>query len=102
MKPNTVVVGWPNNWRKREDDGTKVLIPPPPPSTFPLPPPLHLLPHQVFVNTIRAAGAGKMALLVPKGIQRFPDSGDTVKVCQTICQPNQQPAGHAASTCQYT
>ena len=24
MKPNTVVVGWPNNWRKREDDGTRV------------------------------------------------------------------------------
>ena len=24
--------------------------------------------------------AGKMALLVPKGIQRYPDSGDTVKV----------------------
>ena len=57
MKPNTVVVGWPNNWRKREDDGTKVLV-----------------------NTIRSAAAGKMALLVPKGIQRFPDSGDTVKV----------------------
>jgi potassium/chloride transporter 4/5/6 len=56
MKPNTVVVGWPNNWRKREDDGTRV-----------------------FVNTIRAAAAGKMALLVPKGIQRYPDSGDTVK-----------------------
>ena len=26
MKPNTVVVGWPNNWRKREDDGTRVSI----------------------------------------------------------------------------
>ena len=26
MKPNTVVVGWPNNWRKREDDGTRVNI----------------------------------------------------------------------------
>ena len=25
MKPNTVVVGWPNNWRKREDDGTRVI-----------------------------------------------------------------------------
>merc|ERR1719500_1169719 len=56
MKPNTVILGWPNSWRKREDDGTRV-----------------------FVNTIRAAAAGKMALLVPKGIQRFPDTGDTVK-----------------------
>ena len=57
MKPNTVILGWPNSWRKREDDSTKV-----------------------FVDTIRNAGAGKMALLVPKGIQRFPDTGDTVKV----------------------
>jgi len=56
MKPNTVILGWPNSWRKREDDSTKV-----------------------FVDTIRNAGAGKMALLVPKGIQRFPDTGDTVK-----------------------
>ena len=59
MKPNTVILGWPNSWRKREDDSTKV-----------------------FVDTIRNAGAGKMALLVPKGIQRFPDTGDTVKVTQ--------------------
>ena len=57
MKPNTVILGWPNSWRRREDDSTKV-----------------------FVDTIRNAGAGKMALLVPKGIQRFPDTGDTVKV----------------------
>ena len=57
MKPNTVILGWPNSWRKREDDSTKV-----------------------FADTIRNAGAGKMALLVPKGIQRFPDTGDTVKV----------------------
>jgi len=56
MKPNTVIVGWPNTWRKKEDDGT-----------------------QVFVNTIRNAANGKMALLVPKGIQRFPDTGDSVK-----------------------
>merc|ERR1719433_1580472 len=56
MKPNTVILGCPNSWRKREDDSTKV-----------------------FVDTIRNAGAGKMALLVPKGIQRFPDTGDTVK-----------------------
>ena len=57
MKPNTVILGWPNSWRKREDDGTKV-----------------------FVDTIRNAASGKMALLVPKGIQRYPDTGDTVKV----------------------
>jgi len=56
MKPNTVVVGWPNSWRKKEEDGT-----------------------QVFVNAIRSAANAKMALLVPKGIQRFPDTGDSVK-----------------------
>merc|ERR1719483_614743 len=56
MKPNTVILGWPNSWRKKEDDGTRV-----------------------FVDTIRNAASGKMALLVPKGIQRFPDTGDTVK-----------------------
>ncbi|XP_023327909.1 solute carrier family 12 member 4 isoform X2 [Eurytemora carolleeae] len=56
MKPNTVILGWPNTWRKKEDDGT-----------------------QVFVNAIRNAANGKMALLVPKGIQRFPDTGDSVK-----------------------
>ena len=26
MKPNTVIVGWPNSWRKAEDDGTKVFV----------------------------------------------------------------------------
>jgi hypothetical protein len=26
MKPNTVVVGWPNSWRKKEDDGTQVFV----------------------------------------------------------------------------
>ena len=29
----------------------------------------------------RNAANGKMALVVPKGIQRFPDTGDSVKVC---------------------
>eukprot|EP00095_Tigriopus_kingsejongensis_P012275 maker-scaffold577_size191314-snap-gene-0.33 protein:Tk12275 transcript:maker-scaffold577_size191314-snap-gene-0.33-mRNA-1 annotation:"solute carrier family 12 member 4 isoform x2" len=56
MKPNTVTLGWPNSWRKRNEDSWRV-----------------------FVDTIRNAAAAKMALLVPKGIQRFPDSGDKVK-----------------------
>jgi hypothetical protein len=34
--------------------------------------------RRVFVDTIRNAAAAKMALLVPKGIQRYPDSGDKV------------------------
>lgn len=57
MKPNTVILGWPNSWRKKEDE----------------------INNRVFVDAIRSAGAGKMALLVPKGIQRFPESGDSVK-----------------------
>ena len=56
MKPNTIVLGWPNSWRKKEEDSWRV-----------------------FVDTIRNAAAAKMALLVPKGIRRFPDSGDKVK-----------------------
>lgn len=56
MKPNTVILGWPNNWRKREEDSWRV-----------------------FVDTIRNAASAKMALLVPKGVQRYPDSGDKVK-----------------------
>jgi len=55
MKPNTIVLGWPNSWRKKEDDS-----------------------RLVFVDTIRNAAAAKMALVVPKGIQRYPDSGDKV------------------------
>ncbi len=33
----------------------------------------------MFVDTIRNAAAAKMALLVPKGIQRYPESGDKVR-----------------------
>ena len=33
-----------------------------------------------IINVFRNAANGKMALLVPKGIQRFPDTGDSVKV----------------------
>jgi hypothetical protein len=41
MKPNTIVLGWPNSWRKKEEDSWRV-----------------------FVDTIRNAAAAKMALLV--------------------------------------
>ena len=56
MKPNTIVLGWPNSWRKKEEDSWRV-----------------------FVDTIRNAAAAKMAVIVPKGVQRYPDSGDKVK-----------------------
>ncbi len=26
MKPNTVIVGWPNSWRKKEENGTQVFV----------------------------------------------------------------------------
>ncbi|QQP58280.1 Uncharacterized protein FKW44_003544, partial [Caligus rogercresseyi] len=72
MKPNTVILGWPNSWRKKEEDSWKV-----------------------FVDSVRYASAAKMALLVPKGIQRYPDSGDkqhrTWKNCKlrifSVAQP---------------
>ena len=47
MKPNTVILGWPNSWRKKEEDSWRL-----------------------FVDTIRNTSAAKMALLVPKGIVR--------------------------------
>ena len=55
MKPNTIILGWPNSWRKKEEDSWRV-----------------------FVDSIRYAAAANMALLVPKGIQRYPESGDKV------------------------
>merc|ERR1719220_3241229 len=55
-KPNTIVLGWPNSWRKKEEDSWRV-----------------------FVDTVRNTAAAKMALLVPKGVQRYPDSGDKVR-----------------------
>ena len=62
LKPNTIVLGWPNSWRKKEEDSWRV-----------------------FVDTIRNAAAAKMALLVPKGVQRYPDSGDKVKGVCGLC-----------------
>jgi len=56
MKPNTVILGWPHSWRKKQDDSTKV-----------------------FVDAIRHAASGKMALLVPKGIQQYPDNLEVVE-----------------------
>jgi len=56
MKPNTVIIGWPHSWRKKADNSTKV-----------------------FIDTIRHAASGKMALLVPKGIQQYPDNKETVE-----------------------
>ncbi|XP_039752651.1 solute carrier family 12 member 4 isoform X1 [Pararge aegeria] len=56
LKPNTVIVGWPYGWRQSEDDRT----------------------WQVFLHTVRAVTAARMAMLVPKGINFFPDSTEKV------------------------
>ncbi|CAH0562337.1 unnamed protein product [Brassicogethes aeneus] len=54
LKPNTVILGWPYGWRQSEDHHT----------------------WQDFLQTLRSVMAARMALLVPKGINFFPDSGD--------------------------
>ncbi|KAG7310451.1 hypothetical protein JYU34_003233 [Plutella xylostella] len=56
LKPNTVIVGWPYGWRQSEDDRT----------------------WHVFLHTVRAVTASRMAMLVPKGINFFPDSSEKV------------------------
>nr|CAH7740215.1 unnamed protein product [Callosobruchus chinensis] len=56
LKPNTVILGWPYGWRKCEDDRT----------------------WQIFLQTVRNVTSARMALLVPKGINFFPDSTDKV------------------------
>ncbi|XP_026683826.1 solute carrier family 12 member 6-like isoform X2 [Diaphorina citri] len=60
MKPNTVILGWPYSWRQSDDLRT----------------------WEVFLNTVRVVSAAKMALLVPKGINFFPDT--SVKIVGTI------------------
>ncbi|XP_063395595.1 solute carrier family 12 member 6 isoform X6 [Cydia fagiglandana] len=56
LKPNTVIVGWPYGWRQSEDERT----------------------WHVFLHTVRAVAAARMAMLVPKGINFFPDSTEKV------------------------
>lgn len=56
MKPNTVILGWPYGWRQSEDDRT----------------------WHIFLHTVRNVTSAHMALLVPKGINFFPDSTEKV------------------------
>ncbi|KAJ8736130.1 hypothetical protein PYW08_006786 [Mythimna loreyi] len=57
LKPNTVIVGWPYGWRAAERPGPR---------------------WQHFLHTVRAVAAARMAMLVPKGINFFPDSTEKV------------------------
>ncbi|KPI95065.1 Solute carrier family 12 member 6 [Papilio xuthus] len=56
LKPNTVILGWPYGWRQSEDKRT----------------------WEVFLDTVRAVTAARMVMLVPKGINFFPDSTEKV------------------------
>lgn len=57
MKPNTVILGWPYGWRQTENERT----------------------WHTFLKTVRNVAAARMALLVPKGINFFPNSSIKVK-----------------------
>ncbi|KAF9421356.1 hypothetical protein HW555_002571, partial [Spodoptera exigua] len=57
LKPNTVIVGWPYGWRAAERPEPR---------------------WQNFLHTVRAVAAARMAMLVPKGINFFPDSSEKV------------------------
>ncbi|XP_055387834.1 solute carrier family 12 member 7, partial [Condylostylus longicornis] len=59
MKPNTVIMGWPYSWRQPEKQSWKT-----------------------FLQVMRTVAACRMALLVPKGINFFPES--THKICGNI------------------
>ncbi|XP_053620988.1 solute carrier family 12 member 4 isoform X4 [Plodia interpunctella] len=60
LKPNTVIVGWPYGWRHSEE--------------MPVSEPK----WHGFLHTVRAVAAARMALLVPKGINFFPDSTEKI------------------------
>nr|XP_018900328.1 PREDICTED: solute carrier family 12 member 4 isoform X2 [Bemisia tabaci] len=52
LKPNTVILGWPYSWRQKEGAPT----------------------WHLFLQTVRNVATARMALLVPKGINFFPDA----------------------------
>lgn len=55
MKPNTVIVGWPYSWRQENKQSWRT-----------------------FVQTVRTVAACHMALLVPKGINFYPESSHKI------------------------
>lgn len=57
MKPNTVILGWPYGWRQSEHDRT----------------------WKAFLETCRVCASSRMALVIPKGINFFPDSTEKVR-----------------------
>ncbi|KAJ6645377.1 Solute carrier family 12 member 4 [Pseudolycoriella hygida] len=57
MKPNTVILGWPYGWRQSETDRT----------------------WKTFLETCRVVTSSRMALVIPKGINFFPDSTEKIR-----------------------
>uniref|UniRef100_W8BPR2 Solute carrier family 12 member 6 n=1 Tax=Ceratitis capitata TaxID=7213 RepID=W8BPR2_CERCA len=55
MKPNTVIIGWPYSWKKDGSESWKT-----------------------FIQTVRTVAACHMALLVPKGINFYPESNHKI------------------------
>ncbi|XP_055839309.1 solute carrier family 12 member 6 isoform X2 [Episyrphus balteatus] len=55
MKPNTVIVGWPYSWRQENKQSWRT-----------------------FIQTVRTVAACHMALLVPKGINFYPESSHKI------------------------
>lgn len=58
MKPNTVIVAWPEGWNKPNNKNS----------------------WRIFLQTLRSIAAAKMAVLIPKGIKAFPDSNTKVRL----------------------
>ncbi|KAJ8673106.1 hypothetical protein QAD02_004367, partial [Eretmocerus hayati] len=56
MKPNCVILGWPYRWRQNESEHS----------------------WRVFLHTMRCVNSAKMAVIVPKGINFFPNSSEKV------------------------
>ncbi|XP_017013582.1 solute carrier family 12 member 6 isoform X2 [Drosophila takahashii] len=55
MKPNTVIIGWPYSWRQEGRNSWKT-----------------------FIQTVRTVAACHMALMVPKGINFYPESSHKI------------------------
>ncbi|XP_023030767.1 solute carrier family 12 member 4 isoform X6 [Drosophila tropicalis] len=55
MKPNTVIIGWPYSWRQEGRNSWKT-----------------------FIQTVRTVAACHMALMVPKGINFYPESNHKI------------------------
>ncbi|KAL4234673.1 hypothetical protein ACF0H5_006314 [Mactra antiquata] len=72
LRPNTVIVGWPNDWKVDKKENM----------------------HKLFVDTMECVRAAEMALLVVKGAETFPLISEkkkgTIDVCTEINDNNVQ------------